>query len=355
MEKSRQSSKKAANTKIKPYIIRDVVLKEFWSQNSHFADFFNGVLFKGKRVLIAEQLTDADTDVSGFVGKNRHGETLKQYRDVVKRGAADAHFFLFGLENQSHINLEMPLRLMIYDGLQYRKEVRLMKKRNREQKILAENDDFLSGLRRQDRLTPIISVVLYYGDVPWDGPTTLKEMMGDIPESLEAYISDYRIHVISLANTDRYMFQNEEVSRVFSDSRMILKEQYDILKEKSEKQPLTEELIRVVSAMTGRLAMIPAAQEGIGGEDMSGTTTAVKKTPWEKFEDYLKKEAEKKGLEEGREKGLAEGRDQVYRTLLQLGMLSAEEVERVSKIVKEGDVEKAMDKHPAPQNETRDR
>lgn len=136
---------------------------------------------------------------------------------------------------------------------------------------------------------------------------------------------------------------------VFYTYRVISKKQYDILKEKSEKQPLTEELIRVVSAM------IPAAQEGIGGEDMSGTTTAVKKTPWEKFEDYLKKEAEKKGLEEGREKGLAEGRDQVYRTLLQLGMLSAEEVERVSKIVKEGDVEKAMDKHPAPQNETRDR
>ena len=49
---------------------------------------------------------------------------------------------------------------------------------------------------------------------------------------------------------------------VFYTYRVISKKQYDILKEKSEKQPLTEELIRVVSAMTGRLAMIPAAQEG---------------------------------------------------------------------------------------------
>ena len=46
--------------KLKP----DTVLKNYWRSNERFADFFNAVLFEGKRVIKPEELEDEDTEES---------------------------------------------------------------------------------------------------------------------------------------------------------------------------------------------------------------------------------------------------------------------------------------------------
>ena len=39
-------------------------------------------------------------------------------------------------------------------------------------KIKLTNEEFLSGLRKGDKLIPIITAVVFLGDEPWDGPGT---------------------------------------------------------------------------------------------------------------------------------------------------------------------------------------
>lgn len=51
-------------------------------------------------------------------------------------------------------------------------------------------DEFLSKMRKEDRLHPIISIVLYYSEKSWDGPTYLKDMIVEIPEEMERIFSD---------------------------------------------------------------------------------------------------------------------------------------------------------------------
>ena len=43
--------------KIKP----DVILKDYWRDNEHFADLFNAVLFEGKQLIKPCELEDVDT------------------------------------------------------------------------------------------------------------------------------------------------------------------------------------------------------------------------------------------------------------------------------------------------------
>ena len=39
--------------------------------------------------------------------------------------------------------------------------------------ILKTSGEFLSGLKREDRLHPMVSICIYYGEDDWDGPLKL--------------------------------------------------------------------------------------------------------------------------------------------------------------------------------------
>ena len=63
----------------------DIVLKNFWKDNAHFADLFNAVLFDGEQKLHPEDLREADVDLSSVLKFNGHIETIQRLRDVVKK------------------------------------------------------------------------------------------------------------------------------------------------------------------------------------------------------------------------------------------------------------------------------
>ena len=66
--------------------------------------------------------------------------------------------------------------------------------------------EFLSGLRKDDKLMPIITVVFYLGDKPWDGPKSLHEMLNIYDDSVKKYVPDYRINLISPLDMDNDEF-----------------------------------------------------------------------------------------------------------------------------------------------------
>ena len=82
---------------------------------------------------------------------------------------------------------------MIYDALSYLKECQEIAGEHKEAGDKATAEEFLSGLHKGDRLHPIITIVLYYDEKPWDGAQSLKDMIGDMPSEVSGVFSNYRM------------------------------------------------------------------------------------------------------------------------------------------------------------------
>lgn len=200
----------------------DVIFKNFWRENDRFASLFNTVVFGGKEVIKPEELSELDTDVSNVMELGEYKETLTRARDVVKRAAYGVDFVIMGIENQSRVHYGMPLRVMLYDSLGYLKECREIARQHQKNGDKATPDEFLSGLHKDDRLHPIISIVIYYNEKPWDGPKSLKDLVVEMPEEISQVFSDYRMNLLQVVESERYHFSNEDVQDVFETARNIV-------------------------------------------------------------------------------------------------------------------------------------
>ncbi len=59
--------------------------------------------------------------------------------------------------------------------------------------------EYLSGFYRDDRLVPVITLVIHFGAEEWDGPMCLKDMITVHDKKLLEYIQDYKIYLIDPA------------------------------------------------------------------------------------------------------------------------------------------------------------
>lgn len=194
----------------------DVVTKNYMRQNHVFADAFNYLIYGGEMVIHEQELREVDTTEMALPYVE-HGsewetsgkkveydlETVQKYRDILKRAVikqdGNACYILLGIENQTDIHYAMPVRNAIYDALQYGKQVSDVAALHRRNRKLRGRGEFLSGFRKTDRLTPVITLVIHFGEKPWDGPLSLHEMM-DIPDpAIKNLVSDYQIHLIDPA------------------------------------------------------------------------------------------------------------------------------------------------------------
>lgn len=162
----------ACQKKSKNNIKSDLILKNFWRDNDRFADLFNACVFNGKQILKPEDLTEVDTDISSLIKFNGHAETIQKVLDVVKKTAYGVDFVILGIENQQKIHYAMPLRHMIGDAFSYLKEYNELAAENKKEKNLENSDEFLSKLRKTDRLHAVMTICVYYGEKEWDGGWT---------------------------------------------------------------------------------------------------------------------------------------------------------------------------------------
>lgn len=228
----------------------DVVLKDFWRQNERFADLFNAVVFQGKEVLKPEALQELDTDISGVIRFKNYEESLVRTRDVVKKMAFGVEFAVLGIEVQQRIHYAMPLRTLLYDGMGYLKEYRQISSSRKTESVSITEDEFLSGMRKEDRLHPIITIVIYYSEHIWDGPMCLKDMIVEMPEEIERIFSDYKMNLVQVRESDQYVFHNEDVKTVFELSREIFRGNFGEIKNKYRDRGIKSELITVIGKIT---------------------------------------------------------------------------------------------------------
>lgn len=176
----------------------DTVLKNYWSGNEQFADLFNAVLFEGKQAIRPEELEDVDTEESSVLEHKDYAESIRASRDNIKVSKRSTAFgvelVMLGMESQEHIHYAMPMRIMGYDYGTYKKQYDSNAKKYQTAKGL-EEDEYLSGMKKTDRFIPVITMVVYYGEKPWDGAVSLHGML-NIPEEMKAFVNDYKILLV---------------------------------------------------------------------------------------------------------------------------------------------------------------
>ena len=201
----------------------------------HIKENYNACVIK------ADELKELDTTMIAVPFGNGIKAPVQKYRDLFKlwKAMADdnAIYVLLGAELQSRIHYAMPVKDLVYDAIGYSEQVAKIGRENKkadkatraEEKALentsetldSEGDlvvengtlkikltdaEFLSGLKKGDKLTPIITAVVYFGSESWDAPTTLFEMLDVKDKRLLPFLNDYKLNLISSADINEPEF-----------------------------------------------------------------------------------------------------------------------------------------------------
>ena len=294
---------------------KDITQKMLERYNDVFADIVNVLLFNGKRIVDEDALTDTPVDSALKID----GEIHSQDRDVAKYWKnSQINIVLFGLENQTVPDKLMPMRVIGYDGAEYKKQV------------LEEN--------RYKKKYPVITLVLYMGyDRNWKYSNSLLDLL-EVDENLKPYVSDYKINVFEIAFLDR-----EKIELFKSDFRMLADYLYQMRTTNSYKGDESnikhvDEILMLMSAMSGFKNV----------ENIIKVAHERKVSNMKGFFELAEEKGLEKGLElgreEGREEGLQLGRTEGIEKGLELGRTEgADMVSELNTILaREGNLEKII-------------
>ena len=202
---------------------KDMTEKTLEAYNDVFADIVNGLLFQG-RELVKEDELEQETARSIY---KIDGYLHEQERDVAKYWKkCDVRIALYGLENQTDIDVDMPFRVIGYDGAAYRAQL----------------------LQDRKERYPVVTLVLYFGEEHWDKPLSLLEGMC-IPEEMRPYVNDYHVNLFEIA-----WLTPEQVKNFHSDFRIVA--DYFVQKRMSRDYVPTRDTIRHVNEVLQLMAAL---------------------------------------------------------------------------------------------------
>ena len=186
---------------------KDITQKNFEAYNDVFSDIVNGTLFDGREVIKPESLVDAMAKSQYKADDNVIHE---QERDIAKYWIDENCYIrlaLLGVENQLAIDMDMPLRVIGYDGSSYRDEM------NQDEIVIDERTGKKHKIRHERY--PVVTIVLYFGKTPWKKPLSLYDVL-KISDNLKPFVNDYKINLIDVPR-----LTGEQVEKFTSDFQII--------------------------------------------------------------------------------------------------------------------------------------
>lgn len=192
-------------------------VENFYMENpEHFADFINGCSCHGKQILKKENLR-VRKQVYTHVDKEGKGKAWSIVRDVVVEAKLEAVIILIGLENQSKVHLAMPLRIMKDDLTNYQEQWKQLTAFHKKEGDLKTSAEYMSGLSKTDKLVPVLTYCIYWGEEEWDGPRTLKDMLDleGIPAEICELIGDYPLNLIEVNKFEHPEYFQTDLRIVF--------------------------------------------------------------------------------------------------------------------------------------------
>ena len=189
---------------------KDIITKNYIRRPEIFADIFNYRLYGGKDRIQPDQLKEMDiaeslvTNQKGNGGRFGKAVTVEKYRDIKK-------------------------------------------------------------IFKEDKIIPVITVVLYFGEKPWDGPRSLKDMMGWKGEEAESNIQDYKMNLLIPSE-----MKDAEIEKLQSSLREVFyflkyagdwKKLEKILDKNERFRSLEKEAAVVISTLTNTEIKIKESEE----------------------------------------------------------------------------------------------
>ena len=175
-----------------------------------FADFINGSIHNGEKVVSPGQLSERETVTCQKEGTGhlptRKPQYVERRRDVLKAVFHDDCYIVIGIEAQNRVDYAMPVRCMEYDVTEYKRQLKELKN-NRKEKLPGE--EFFSGMAKDEKLNPVTTIVFYHGKDPYDGCTYLHDMLDLNKENktFKRYVSDYHANMITANDLDETKFE----------------------------------------------------------------------------------------------------------------------------------------------------
>lgn len=235
--------------KLKP----DIALKEYWENNERYADLLNAVLFGGRTVIHASQLKEQNTEESHTLELGDKTDPLSAIRDLFRviRTAMGVEFLLVGIENQDKIHYGMPIRVLNLDAYAYDRQWKRLKAKYKEEKNMTA-DEYLSHMRKEDKFLPVVTIVIYYGEKPWDGAQDLHGVL-NIPEEIRPFVGNYPMHLVEVVD-NKLQFKNADNEDLFQLLNLIYNTSLD-KKERMQKaqdyensHEVDDEVVRALAA-----------------------------------------------------------------------------------------------------------
>ena len=230
----------------------DIAVKNWLGDRERFADLFNGTIFGGKQIILPEELEDMDRETDIIItDKEQKERGVQRFRDLVKLWNRDIFLVVLACEIQDKKHYAMPVRNMLQDSLSYMDQIRGLWRRRRSGKVQGQSaedsakeagykglqrlsaEEYLSRFRKDDRISPVITLVFYYDVKNWDGAADLYDMFGldKLPAkektAVESFIPNYKINLIDAGNID-------DITRFHTDLQQV----FGMLKYRGEKEKL---------------------------------------------------------------------------------------------------------------------
>lgn len=245
---------------------KDISQKILEGKNDVFADIVNGCCFHGKEIVKPNELQDL-SGITAYEDKDKYRSTQRDITKLWKKGIIN--IACLGVENQTYKDNTMPLRVIAYDGAQYK---------------IQANDEKINYY-------PVVTLVLYYGKDRWNKPRRLFDLF-DVPPELKPFVNDYKMNLFDIAHI------SSKEAQVFKSDFWHVADYFSQVNETNDyipnKTPLAhpEEMFKLMKFLTGN-------------EKFDDILTVDKGGPTTMFDAFTA--AEKRGEARGEARGQAIG------------------------------------------------
>lgn len=293
---------------------KDLSLKSYLSDPVRYADVYNGSVFGGMQVLEGAQLEEAGSVQT----KTDGGISLERICDLAMRQKNGGELYaIWILENQETVDYGMPVRILLREALEYDRQVRELKRKNeaefQQEQGKASSGEYLYKVKKGERIRPTGTLIIHWGNKPWDGPRSLHEFLdfggfeGAAAEELKKLVPEYPLHILDLNAENDYSQFRTSLRTVFElYARRADKQQFrDYVETHEECRHLDVETYNVIGKLIGssKLQQQEYKEENEEERDMSNVIDDF-------FEDGRiagKAEGKAEGIIEfGRDYGLSE-------------------------------------------------
>lgn len=179
---------------------QDILSNNYFKDKNRFADLLNGFFCEGKQIIQAKDIRERDPVLSRTWNGGESPRAGSTITDVLYQVTPGLQTMLVSLQNQTDMSLIMPVRVINTDAFCYYRQWKTAQKEHKKNRDLKSGEEYLSGISREDRLIPVLSVIVYYGRKPWNAPVSLKDLLDAslLPENIQKSIADYPVNLLDV-------------------------------------------------------------------------------------------------------------------------------------------------------------